>query len=511
DLCVIGAGAAGITIARELAGTPIRVCLLESGGVQPDPQTQALYEGENVGLPYYDLTELRLRFLGGTTNHWSGVCGPLDPIDFQRRSWVPLSGWPLERPDLDPYYERAHVVCELGPYEYRPQAWEGPSRRQLPLDPDRIRSAMYQASPPTRFGSVYRDMLESAANIDTYLHANAVDLVAVGSGRGLSHVRGATLAGNGFVVRAKEYVLATGAIENARLLLASDGVHRGGLGNGNGLVGRHFMEHLAVPSGLLVPADEGRLRLYTEEHRLGGSGVRGKAFLALSRRVQEREELLNARAYIDPADDVEALRGTSPGVESVYGLMQSLRDGGDAAAYAANVAQDLDGIVRYSYRRLFRPPKLKAYWLYMHMENAPHADSRVTLSDERDALGMRRVQLDWRLGDLERRTFERCARIMAEELGRAGVGRVRLLAPDVATGWPTVYRGLRGAWHQMGTTRMDRDPRRGVVDEQCRVHGVANLSIAGSSVFPTSGYTNPTLTLVALSIRLADRLKGELA
>jgi choline dehydrogenase-like flavoprotein len=512
DLCIIGAGAAGITIARALAGTSIGVCLLESGGLQPDAETQALYGGENVGLPYYDLTALRLRFFGGTTNHWSGTCRPLDEVDFEERPWVPFSGWPFDKAHLDPFYARAQAVCELGPYDYRPESWEAPGNARLPLDAERVETAMFQSSPPTRFGLVYRDVLESAPNVDTYLYANAVDLVTDESARGLSRVRAVTLAGNTLDVRAKHFVLATGAIENARLLLAANGVRRAGLGNEEDLVGRFFMEHLAVPSGLLVPAaGDGQLRLYVEHSKRGGDGVEGKAYLALPRQALERERLLNVRAFIDPADGIEALRGTSAGVESVFGLMQSLRGGANAGRHVENIAGDLDGIAMYSYGRLFRPPRRRAYWLYTHMEHAPHRDSRVSLVGDRDALGMQRVQLDWRIGELERRTFERSAQIMAEELGRAGVGRVQLLATDVETGWPTAYRGLRGAWHQMGTTRMDRDPRRGVVDEHCRVHGVANLSVAGSSVFPTSGYTNPTLTLVALALRMADRLKGELA
>lgn len=512
DLCIIGAGAAGITLARELAGSSIGVCLLESGGLESDPATQALYEGENVGLPYYDLTALRLRFFGGTTNHWSGTCRPLDAIDFEERPWVPFSGWPFDKAHLDPYYERAQAVCELGPYDYRPESWERPDNLRLPLDPARVETAMFQSSPPTRFGLAYREAVGGASNIDTYLYANAVDLVATESARGLDHVRAVTLAGNSFEVHARRYVLATGAIENARLMLASNGVQQSGLGNDHDLVGRFFMEHLAVPSGLLVPAaEDGRLRLYTEPSKLGGDGIQGKAYLTLPRSVLETERLVNVRAFIDPANAIEALRGTSAGVESVFDLMQSLGAGGDTAQHVRNIVGGADDVAMYSYRRLFRPPRFRAWWLYTHMENAPNPDSRVSLTDDRDALGTRRVQLAWRLGELERRTFERSARIVAEECGRAGVGRVQLLVPDPQTGWPTVYRGLRGAWHQMGTTRMHRDPRRGVVDEHCRVHGIENLCIAGSSVFPTSGYTNPTLTLVALAIRMADRLKDDLS
>ncbi|HEU4620081.1 MAG TPA: GMC family oxidoreductase, partial [Gammaproteobacteria bacterium] len=182
--------------------------------------------------------------------------------------------------------------------------------------------------------------------------------------------------------------------------------------------------------------------------------------------------------------------------------------GGHTGERLEEIVTHLDEIVGYGYRRFLRPEKIDAHWLYFHMEHPPNPDSRITLGEERDELGLPRVRLDWEIGDLARDAFHRTARLIAAELTRAGVGRVKTITTDLDKGWPTVFGGLRGAWHQMGTTRMHSDPAQGVVDAHCRMHAIDNLYIAGSSVFPTSGYTNPTLTIVALALRLADRLRS---
>lgn len=509
DVCVIGAGAAGITIARELAGSTLRVCVLESGDFAPEAATQALYAGQNAGVPYYELDALRLRYFGGTTNHWAGVSRPLEPMDFEPRSWVPRSGWPFTLAHLEPFYRRAHEICELGAYDYDAAAIEQ-AATCLRLDPERLWTAIYRRSRPTRFGPTYRDQLDRAANVDVYLNANAVELVTVESGRALDRVRVRTLTGVELDVHARALVLATGAIENARLLLASNTQQRAGLGNGNDVVGRYFMEHVRAPSALLLPAAPASVPpFYPADAPLRGGTNMGRAFLAFPPETLEREQMLNLRAGFDPAYGLEALRGTSEAVESVYSLMRSVT--GDFATHdVGNIARNPDDVLMYAYRRLFRPPRIQAYWIINQVEHAPNPDSRVQLIAERDALGTPRAQLAWRLTGLERATVRRSVRLLAEELGRAGIGRVQALVEDPQSGWPSVHDGLRGAWHQMGTTRMHRDPRYGVVDEHCCVHGIDNLYVAGSSVFPTSGYTNPTLTIVALAIRMADRLKGAL-
>ena len=505
DVCIVGAGAAGITIARELIGKPFRICLIESGGLEPDQETQSLYQGEIVGFPYYPLDLIRTRYFGGTTNYWAGVCRPLDEIDFEARPEVPHSGWPFNKSQLDPYFQRAHLVCQLGPYDYNPDTWKSDESPLLPIEGNRVATAIYQGSPPTRFGQVYREELEQAHNISTYLFANGIEIETSAASDAVTRLHVATLQGNRFSITARYFILATGAIENARLLLVSNKTQYTGLGNQNDLVGRYFMEHLSVPGGLFVPSSDltASTGLYTSGRNLDGVG--GYAYLSITPETLHREKLLNVRAFLKEASPQVAAQGTSGWSVSAQTVVDALRTSDWDIVFAGhimNIINNTDEIAIRSYETFFHRPK-GVFALYYHIENAPNPDSRVTLISERDELGIPRVRLNWRFGDLERQTLQRANEIIGEELGRSGLGRVSVFPDDPDTGWPD---GLRGAWHQMGTTRMHSDPKQGVVDEQGRVHGVSNLYVAGSSVFPTSGYTNPTLTIVALCIRLSDHI-----
>ena len=502
-LCIVGGGPAGITLAREVSAAAIDVCLLESGGLDHDEDTQALSRGSNVGFPYYDQDLLQVRRFGGAGNVWSGASRPLDVIDFEKRASIPHSGWPFDKAHLDPFYERAHEVLELGPYRYEPELWETAKARRLPLRDDRVVTAMYRNS-PTRFGRRYRSEIERSPNIKTYLFANVVEVEANDEGRAVTGVRVATLEGHKLTVRAKAYVLAAGAIQNARLLLASDRVQRRGLGNDRDRVGRFFMEHLSVPGAVLLTSDpEVRTDLYSGRE-IGG--VWGVGYLSPSAAFLGRQGLPNIRAFVLDTTPDEASRKASLGVLSAGFLWNSLMAGegvGSVTRHLRNAIADVDGVLLYGYYRAFRPVA-GLLTLASHIEQAPNPESRVTLSSDLDALGMKRIALAWRFGELEREALRRSNRLIAQAVGEAGIGRVRILEDEPDTGWP---RGVRGAWHQMGTTRMHTDPSQGVVDANCRVHGIANLFVAGSSVFPTSGYTNPTLTIVALAHRLADHLK----
>src|SRR5438045_2694107 len=173
EVCIIGAGAAGITLARELATAQFRVALLESGGMDHEPETQALYEGESIGQPFEDLTASRLRFFGGTTNHWGGWCLPFDPIDFVERDDIPYHGWPFAKSHLDPWYERAQEVCRLGPYDYRPSIWGIPANIiPPPFNGPNFECKILQES-RVRFGPAYADELSQAPRVSVFLNANA--------------------------------------------------------------------------------------------------------------------------------------------------------------------------------------------------------------------------------------------------------------------------------------------------------------------------------------------------
>ena len=495
DLCIVGAGPAGITMARDLARAGIDVCMLESGGVDHDDATQALSRGSNVGYPYYDLDLVQVRRFGGAGNVWSGACRPLDEIDFARRPELPLSGWPFGKADLDPFYARAHELLELGPYRYDPADLELPDSRRLPIADERVETAMYRAS-PVRFGARFKDEVAEASRITVYLHANVVEIEANADRSAVTGLRVATLSGLEHRVRARTFILATGAIENARLMLASK------LGNDRDLVGRFFMEHLSVPSAVVMTSDAD-IDTGVYAARLI-DGVFGVGYLTIGPQMLEEEGLPNIRAFVSDTTPDEAARKSSEGVASAGFMWNAVMSGqglGTVSRHLGGLIRDVDGVLLYGYYRAFRPMD-GVLTLVSHIEQTPDPESRVTLDEERDPLGTPRVKLAWRFGELERRSMRRAMELFAQGLGASGLGRVRVLE-DGREGWPP---GVRGSWHQMGTTRMDTDPTRGVVDENCRVHGMANLYVAGSSVFPTAGYTNPTLTIVALAHRLADHL-----
>lgn len=492
DVCIIGAGAAGITLAREFAGRPFRVCLLESGGLEQDDDSQALYRGENIGLPYFPLDATRLRFFGGTTNHWGGWCRPLDEMDFEAREWIPNSGWPFNRSQLTPYYERAQEICQIGPFSYEGEHWEAEGKLPRYFNGARVKTKIYQYSPPTRFGEIYRAEIARAKNIATYLHANVVDVEATRNARTVRRVRVACLGGNRFWVSAKIFILAAGGIENSRLLLNSRKVQTSGLGNQHDLVGRFFMEHPHLYSGLLLTVSPLPNKLYYGEN-VNGLNIRG--LLTLTKETTRREKLGNYSATLHP-DWPQSVRS----LKHLYGKNRD-----QFIRHMTNIMSDLDNAAFAVFDRLKRGfSAARMMWIRNRTEQVPHPDSRIDLSTERDSLGMNRARLNWRLTAFDKRTIARGQELVAEEVGRAGAGRVNV---ELTEGKKSGPAELIGGNHHMGTTRMHLDSKRGVVDEHCRVHGISNLFIAGSSVFPTSGSANPTLTIVALTLRLGDHVK----
>jgi choline dehydrogenase-like flavoprotein len=514
DICIIGAGPAGISLARSFDNQPFRVILLESGRLKRNRAGQALYKGENIGLHYEDLDQARSRYFGGSSNCWGGFCRPLDTHDFEARDWVPNSGWPIKRSELLPYYKRAHALLQLGPFEYNPQSWEDwigrKDVRLLPLAGDRTVNVISQLSPPTRFGRHYRDEILQSRNVVTYLGANVTEIEAPGNGAQVTAVRVRTLAGGTFLVAARTYVLATGGIETPRLLLASNRYQPRGIGNQHDLVGRYFMDHPRLRSGTIQFRDPAaNSSIYDLHYTLPGGvtakGVKIAAYFGLTPETQRAERLGNTRCYAVSryvGDDPAAYTAVSHIRQAVHGA-GSLLDRSRSDLF--NMVKQLPRVAVLAAGLKLRLPFLaRGFALETVVEPTPLPDSRVTLGTGRDGLGMPRVKVEWRLGELEKRTIRRTQEILGEDIQRAGAGIVTVDAPGEDEDWPDT---LRGCWHHMGTARMADDARRGVVDAQCRVHGMENLFIAGSSVFPTCGSDMPTITIVALALRLADHIK----
>jgi choline dehydrogenase-like flavoprotein len=523
DVCIVGTGTAGITLAREFIDQKFRVCLLESGGLKPDKETQALQWGENIGHPYYSLDVARPRYLGGTTNRWHIPVGqdcstarmrPLDEIDFEERDWVPYSGWPFSKSLLDPFYDRAQTVCKIEPCTYDVEDWEDNEQRpRLPIIGDDAKTVIFKFGSRYPFIRDYMEQIKRAANMSIYMNANVVEIETSRLNRTVTRLQVATMNGKRLWVSAKFFVLAAGAIENARLLLVSDKIQNTGLGNDYDLVGRFFMEHPHYSAGPFVPANPNIFKstsLYNDIHVVKGTPIIGK--VSLSEKIIRKERLLNQVLQLYPRVVPKTFLYRYPIVdsESVSALIHIMRRGVyNFGKQVRIIMKGLDDVCVAAYRNfkgqalgMVNRERIKIFQLYSMTEQGPNPDSRVMLSDERDSLGMRRVNLDWRLTPYDMQSNIRTLKILDDIFRRSGLGRV----------YGHLYSripsdSIHGGWHHMGTTRMHLDPKKGVVDEKCKVHSIPNLFIAGPSVFPTGGYANPSLTIVALAIRLADYIK----
>ena len=536
DLCIVGAGAAGIAIARRFIGTSLRVCLLEGGGAFGEEASQALYEGVSIGSPSLDAGTSRMRVFGGSCNLWGGGCIPFAPYDLLPREWVPHSGWPLSYDELKPYYERARVYCQIDAHDFDNGSFTTPlARAPIPFDSNKLVNQVFARS-PVLFGRDYRDELAQSRTITVLLHANLLELEASADGTSVRQARIGAIDGRRSVIRARHYVLASGGIENARLLLLSDSIVANGLGNTHDVVGRYFMDHPCGKMGTVITDTPATLtRPY--DRNLGKGPAPVFPEIGLSQVFQRQHGLLNGRVHPFPVEGVvpkgiQALRDLRASLHPTVKdentkleerLCEALKNGptnGHKVAPSASkgmlalrVGLGIGDIARAMLQKLADKPTVQSNHVELigYFEQAPNPQSRITLSDERDALGLRKVCVDWQLAALDRHTYRTAATLFGEELARACNGRFELepwLANDTAK--TDAVPHVHTTAHHLGTTRMSDDPATGVVDGECRVHGIDNLHIAGSSVFPTGGWAFPTFTIVALSLRLADRLQAQM-
>ncbi len=564
DVCIVGSGPAGLSVAVGLLGSGLRVLLLEAGGApEEDSARKRLGRVELVGDELYpqscvDVT--RASQLGGTIGRWSfrmdasatppaGIGGhendhgcryaPLDALDFEALE-ARHGGWPLRRADLDPWYARAQEIAGLGPFAYEPRAWEDDDSKSLDLNPALIRSDMFQFGSASAWLDHALTRLRAAPQMQILTDAvvTRVDVASDVEARAGARERKDVASGVRFVgpdgrpgrVRARATILAGGGIENVRLLLASGGLadgdgalaqgpHRHGLGNQFDQVGRYFMEHPMVRAGLLVvtpcAALPAKLRLY-DAHLRHDTLVMAK--LTLSDDVVRRERLLSTALLMLARDDILL----DPAVRAYQTLRSPSGRALKARARAKLALTALAGLHKLLRARATmkrhtgvddsgwtRGPDANAVpvlELVLQTEQSPHPDNRITLAEERDAFGRRIARLHWRWTAEDRRRIARARDVYAQAFASAGYGK--LVAGDWDAGQP---RMIGGTHHHMGGTRMATDPRSGVVDTDCRVHGFSNLFVAGSSVFPTGGSVNPTLTIVALALRLAEHVRDRLA
>jgi len=508
DVCILGAGAAGITLARALAGNGLQVVVLESGGETLEPDIQDLAAGASVGetLGFSDnpatLDSIRLRQLGGTTGHWAGFCRPYDEVDFEVRPQLERSGWPLTRTDLDPWYEAAHEVLGLGPYRFDWGYWTEQNGAGEPLiDTALVKTGVYQIH-DIRMGPAYRDELAAMEDVNVVLRATAVDLRL--DGDVVDEVRAKTLGGVELAVTgARVVIVALGGIENARFLLSCDEQRVEGIGNERDQVGRYFCEHFAVPAAIAVTGNDPDALSALFESDVGAE----EGTLRIKGEVALTSEAVRDRGLLSLGCQVVVGRYAEERPRAISGV---------GISEVAAVAQATGS----------QAPRSSLYFLAT-AEQELNPDSRVRLGRRTDALGVPQVELDWQFTELDRRSIVEGMTIIGDELARTGIGRLQVtpgtirfertdgirpyvggLAIDAEAADPEGFE-LGLGFHHMCTTRMAASPAEGVVDADLRVHTVDNLFVAGSSSFGTAGASTPTYTLVALALRLADHLLTE--
>ena len=505
DICIAGSGPAGLTIASELSETSIQVCLLESGGLSRQRAGITQTPAEQLGVPI-DVSKFCKQHFGGASNMWGGLRGrwfrsrPLDPLDFKERFWVPNSGWPITYEELKPFYERACKLLKLPRFDsfeimthrhrFAPQFHNG-----------ELHSSIFQESKPVRLGTHYRKLLDSSQNVRVYLHARVVDIEEAEGEPKINHFRFVSRSGNAHKVSAKRFVLACGALETPRLLLVSKHKKTSGVGNEYDLVGRYLMQHPKGRYGYLTLNPKTfRALLYTRKNSM--HNTRCWAGITFDEAFQRRGKVLNHCIMFTP---IFALP-ESYASQTYRALLRTWHGVPYRAEQRREMFELLTGwpeVAARAIKRFLKNPRFGTQFILMnHMEQVPKPESRLFLSEKRDQFGVRQLVVDWRIDCFEKRSLWRLHRLLQNTLERCELGRLDSDIESLIDNWPV----SRDSGHYIGTTRMHGDPRRGVTDQNGRVHSVRNLYISGSSVFPTSGHANPTLTVVALAFRLADHL-----
>jgi choline dehydrogenase-like flavoprotein len=469
EIVIVGSGPAGLVSAMELSRRGRDVIVLEAGGLPPDDSRGAYFNGENAGRDY-DLVWSRYRAVGGATNAWGGWCRPLDPYEMEQHPWVGGLPWPMSHRELTSYAKTAATMLGLGPWNWnaaRIAASQGrASLEDLPGGAQSLAPVVWRyASHPLSFADRFRDYLNDPKSRVVF---NAPVVRVDARGRSARGVHVMLNTGRRITITCDTLVLAAGGIETIRLLLETQARLRGAgvVLDRSGWLGRGWQEHPHVPIGTaLVPESvaEGPLWLYTGRRDVGGVPV--MAGLTFPTSVLKRHRL-------------SALSVTINSVVST-----------PLAPYSTGMRHIAESIAH-------EPTPVRQ--LFARSESRTLRQSRVTLSERRDALGRQQARLDWRLAEGDYRDLGVAARLMALAFAQLGLGVVHQDA-----GKEELLRRIRGGAHHIGGARMSRDPKEGVTDGFGALHQMPNVFVAGSATFPSGGFSNPTLTIMALALRQA--------
>ena len=533
-VCIVGTGAAGIPLALEFEQSDIQVLLIEAGDFKEQKENQALYSGTVSDEAMHSPTDkYRLRKFGGSTTIWGGRCMPFDPIDFEARDYIPHSGWPITYQDLAPFYPKANEYLEAGYFAYdareafnpiAPPMFKGFNSKRFSTE------GLERFSCPTDVGSRYYHRIDQAPNIHCLTDANITEIVLDKSGTKVIKLHGKTLTGKQFEIEAEQFVLAMGGIETTRLMLASNKIHSQGIGNHHDVLGRYYMCHIAGNVGNLHIS--GDLNDVRHGYEVSPEGIYCRRRIQLNAEQQKEHQVTNMVARLhfpkitDPSHKSGILSGLFMAKSFVsYEYGKRLKDGEDPTVklylqHFWNILTDPIDTIKFITHWLFKrtlaerkfpsvilPNKTNLFSLEVHAEQIPNPNSRINLIDELDALGVPKINIDWQYTQQDVDTVGKTLKLFSEEIKQSGIGEFTFNEENLEA--ELMRFGAYGG-HHVGTTKMGHDAKNSVVNKDCKVHSIQNLYIASSSVFPTSSQANPTLTITAMALRLANHLKEKL-
>ena len=532
EVCIIGGGPVAIAMALHLARAGHEILILPGGGWQEEKKDRDRYRGlVDPAASHEPLEENRRRMWGGTGTVWGGRCVPYDPIDYEARPWIPSSGWPISPNEAELYMGEALQFCEAGSGAFDAGlVFPDAPREILPGFDNSSWStrSLERWSPPTDFAQRYRKEFGHSKKIKVLLQGQATHLQLHRDGARLQHVQAAAYPGHRFLLRASAYVLACGGLENPRLLLASRDIHTNGIGNQHDQLGRYYQSHLFGVAGHAILKDPRRM-IYDFEKDEVGVYCRRRFWLTAEAQRQHRigngigfffRDLADTALHRDPVTSSVFLAKSflRAGSRGRPGLSRLWREQGDLLkehlrTICAQAPASAPHLVRVAVARFFQkrrlpfllPPAQRGRFpLFYQTEHMPNPESRVLLaSDQKDDLGVPRLLVKIRFGERDFQTVRAFHREFQRRLRETGLGDFDYEDKTLAEQLENRRSGFNSNAHHIGTTRMSSQPEHGVVDTHGRIHGVANLFVAGSSVFPTSSHANPTLLALALALRQA--------
>ena len=509
DVCVIGAGAAGFSCALSLLNSGLRVLVLEGGLNTFDQRAADLHRGQVINHPHEGIETARERIVGGTTTTWGGQACPFMAEDFEKRTHIKHSGWCLSLEDLEPYYRKAETILGTDSavsFDYRP--WKDWGIEEPGFSPSTLDLFVTKWCKIPNFAVQHGSKIEKSDNVTLLRNANVVEILPSESLNKVEALRIRSLDGKDGLVKARYIIAAGGALETVRLFLCSTRFGDRGLGNGYGFVGRYFQDHVGAIVGQILP--ESRKWLHEVFDPFYKRGFKYFPRIRLCPAFAAKSEILHASAQIVFSEETDAALGAAKQILSNLRKKQTPElKIWKSFASPPEIWEIVKAALRWKIKKRGSSSPSAPIWLEIHSEQEPVWESNVELSDSLDALGMRRIRLNWTISDLTVSTFRDMAILVREEFDRVGMGKV-ILEPWVKGLTDNPFRWFYDTYHQAGGLRMANSKAEGVVDSSCRVFGVENLYVASSAVFPTSSFSNPTMTTIALAIRISEIVEQRL-